>query len=258
MRARVLLLVLAFTCLLAVVVPASAQDRPVGSINTGSLNIRSGPGLEYGSIATLPFGFGVPLIARNSEGNWILIQLTNGLTGWVNVNFLFTQYPTRSLPITDYPISSDINPTGRSNAYTLDLRDAPSTENPIIRTVALNTRFQVLGRSYNSVWAQIQLDDGTVGWVESRYIVASVPVRSTVPQDGSVFVPFAPTLPLTPATPQPPQPPTAGVLYHVVRQGETLSTIAAFYGTTIQAIARVNGIVNPDYIYYGTTLIIPV
>jgi uncharacterized protein YraI len=254
MRARVLLFVLALTCLFAVTaLPAFAQDMPVASINTGSANVRSGPGQQYGSIATLPFGFGVPMIARNSAGDWILIQLTNGLTGWVNVTLLFTQYPTRNLPITDMPIASDINPTGRSNAFTLDLRNGPSRENPVIRTVGLDTRFQLLGRSYNSLWAQIRLDDGTVGWVESRYIVTSVPVRSTEPQDGSVFVPFAPVVPPAPTQ----HPPGAGVTYHVVRQGETLSTIAAFYGTTVQAIARANGIINPDRIFYGTTLVIP-
>jgi uncharacterized protein YraI len=253
MRARFILICLALVCLFAVVAPSFAQDMPVASVNTGSLNVRSGPGMQYGSIATLPFGFGVPMIARNSEGNWILIQLTNGLTGWVNVNFLFTQYPTRQLPITDQPIASDINPTGRSNAFTLDLRSAPSTENPVIRTVGLNTPFQLLGRSYNSLWAQIRLDDGTVGWVETRYIITSVPVRSTSPQDGSVFVPYAP---VNPPTTQPHQP-GGTVRHHIVQRGETLSAIATRYGVSIQSIARANNIYNPDRIYYGTTLIIP-
>ncbi|MBC8170245.1 MAG: LysM peptidoglycan-binding domain-containing protein [Anaerolineae bacterium] len=44
---------------------------------------------------------------------------------------------------------------------------------------------------------------------------------------------------------------------HVVRPGETLATIAAFYGTTWQQIAAVNGIVNPNLIYAGYPLIIP-
>jgi LysM repeat protein len=47
----------------------------------------------------------------------------------------------------------------------------------------------------------------------------------------------------------------AGV--HIVRQGETLKSIASLYGTTVDAIARANGIVNPNYIYVGQRLIIP-
>lgn len=44
---------------------------------------------------------------------------------------------------------------------------------------------------------------------------------------------------------------------HIVRPGETLATIAAFYGTTWQQIAAANGIVNPNLIYAGYPLIIP-
>jgi LysM repeat protein len=54
------------------------------------------------------------------------------------------------------------------------------------------------------------------------------------------------------AAPSPEQP---GV--HIVRRGETLNTIARMYGTTVNAIARANGIVNPNYIYVGQRLTIP-
>lgn len=44
---------------------------------------------------------------------------------------------------------------------------------------------------------------------------------------------------------------------HVVRPGETLSAIAARYGTTPQAIAQANGLRNPNFIYAGQRLVIP-
>jgi lipoprotein-anchoring transpeptidase ErfK/SrfK len=44
---------------------------------------------------------------------------------------------------------------------------------------------------------------------------------------------------------------------HVVRRGETLSAIAARYGTSIGAIAQANGIRNTNYIWAGQRLIIP-
>jgi LysM repeat protein len=44
---------------------------------------------------------------------------------------------------------------------------------------------------------------------------------------------------------------------HVVQRGETLSSIAARYGTTAQAIASANGLKNPNFIYAGQRLIIP-
>jgi len=44
---------------------------------------------------------------------------------------------------------------------------------------------------------------------------------------------------------------------HVVQRGETLSSIAARYGTTAQALARANGLANANYIYAGQRLTIP-
>lgn len=53
-------------------------------------------------------------------------------------------------------------------------------------------------------------------------------------------------------TPEP-----GGERIHIVRPGENLFRIALRYNTTINAIARANGIVNPRYIYVGQRLIIP-
>jgi LysM repeat protein len=47
-----------------------------------------------------------------------------------------------------------------------------------------------------------------------------------------------------------------GTTYHKVRKGETLSTIAQKYGTTIKKIKRANNI-KGDNIYVGQRLIIP-
>ena len=47
-------------------------------------------------------------------------------------------------------------------------------------------------------------------------------------------------------------------IYHTVRWGETLSGIAVYYGTTIQAIMAANPqIWNPNVIYAGQVLYIP-
>jgi LysM repeat protein len=53
------------------------------------------------------------------------------------------------------------------------------------------------------------------------------------------------------------QPAHAQTQIHVVRRGETLSAIAARYGTTPQSIVQLNGLPNPNYIYAGQRLKIP-
>src|SRR5918992_4116217 len=44
---------------------------------------------------------------------------------------------------------------------------------------------------------------------------------------------------------------------HVVRTGETLSDIAARYGTSVHALARANHLGDPNFIVAGTTLKVP-
>jgi len=48
-----------------------------------------------------------------------------------------------------------------------------------------------------------------------------------------------------------------GTAPHTVRSGETLAGIAARYGTTTAALAKANGIANPNRIYVGSQLAIP-
>ena len=52
-------------------------------------------------------------------------------------------------------------------------------------------------------------------------------------------------------------PRASGPIYHYVRWGETLSSIGRLYGVNPYAIARANGLANPNYIYAGQVLLIP-
>lgn len=44
---------------------------------------------------------------------------------------------------------------------------------------------------------------------------------------------------------------------HIVQPGDTLWSIAARYGVTVDAILRANNLINPNFIYLGQTLVIP-
>lgn len=60
---------------------------------------------------------------------------------------------------------------------------------------------------------------------------------------------------LTAANPTPTS--ASYVSYYVVRYGDTLSGIAARFGVSTWALARANGIWNPNHIYAGQVLYIP-
>ncbi|MDQ0194221.1 LysM peptidoglycan-binding domain-containing protein [Paenibacillus wynnii] len=44
---------------------------------------------------------------------------------------------------------------------------------------------------------------------------------------------------------------------HIVQPGDTMWSIAARYGVTVDSILRANNLTNPNYIYLGQNLIIP-
>ncbi len=44
---------------------------------------------------------------------------------------------------------------------------------------------------------------------------------------------------------------------HVVQRGETLSSIAARYGTTVQAFVQANGLSNANFVWVGQRLVVP-
>jgi LysM repeat protein len=60
----------------------------------------------------------------------------------------------------------------------------------------------------------------------------------------------------TPTTP-PTEPPTPAPLVYVVREGDTLSSIAQAYGVTIPEIVAANNLPNPDVLNIGQEIIIP-
>lgn len=254
MRLKILLIfVLTFT----VSAPAFAQqqDVPTGVVNTGSLNVRSGPGLQYGSITTLPNGFGVLMIGRNAEANWVFISLQTGVRGWVNVNYLLTSYRISSLPINASEPASPITPRATNTGiFSLNVFASPDVNGQFLRAATLNEAFDLLGRNYNTTWVQIRLADGTTGWVQAEFITTTVPIRSLAPSDGSVFVPNLPTRP-TNSTPPSGNPP-AGQTY-TVKRGDTLSAIARRYNVNLSTLAAANSIFNLDLIYAGQVLYIP-
>ena len=61
---------------------------------------------------------------------------------------------------------------------------------------------------------------------------------------------------VAPGTTPPPPPPASGQTYYA-KKGDTLRIIAARFGTTVDAILKVNSIPNPNVIYVGQAITIP-
>lgn len=62
--------------------------RPVGEVLLDRLFLLAGPGAEYDSLAVLPVGVEVGLLARAAGGVWLKALTPDGLVGWVHSGFL--------------------------------------------------------------------------------------------------------------------------------------------------------------------------
>jgi len=70
-------------------------------VQAGRLNVRYGPGLQYGVITQLTRGQTVTLAGyRSADSNWVMINW-NGSTAWVSGHpaYLSLSVPVSSLPI---------------------------------------------------------------------------------------------------------------------------------------------------------------
>jgi uncharacterized protein YraI len=246
---RVIVMIAAIA-LLASALPAFAQD-PVASVNTGAANLRSGPGLQFGSIASLPFGFGVTLTARSTQGTWVYVTLNNGVQGWLSSSVIFTSYPVANLPINDAAAASQLTPFATVVSGSVNMRQSPSRDAAIVTVLPQGQRVDLLGRNYNASWAQVRLTNGQTGWVIAGAISASVPVRGLAPADGSVAAPVAPQQQGGGGSS------SGQYVIYVVQPGDTLARIAQRYGVTVATLAQINGIVNANYIQAGQRIFVP-
>jgi lysozyme len=132
-----------------------------------------------------------------------------------------------------------------------------SEDTPVVESTPAST-----GVTPASVEATPVAGETVVSAVTSTPGVAATPTLVPIGGTPATEQPAATVVPASPTeVPSSSQAPTAvpeqGAMYHTVQQGETLSSIAQRYGTTWQALASANGIVNPNQIYVGQRLKIP-
>lgn len=79
--------------------PPPPPTGATGTVITGMLNVRTGPGVEFVAFTTISNGTRVTLLGRDTSGTWVKVILTDGRQGWVNASYLTTTVPVANLPI---------------------------------------------------------------------------------------------------------------------------------------------------------------
>lgn len=193
------------------------------------VNVRAGPGLGYNVVGALPVGAWVQPLARNYDGDWILISYLY-TQGWVRIDGVSWRLNTAALPViavlSPSPIPPPLyyntpgGPTYTPNANWVDVgvdgafvRSGPGQGYSVIGTVFTGDVVDPVAHDADVDWVLIRFGDG-YGWI--RYdlvawvtVIESLPVVDE-PQLTPSFTPV-PVVPTATRTPRPTITPTPTV-----------------------------------------------
>ena len=83
-----------------------ASDGPQATVNTAALNVRQGPGTNYGVVTVAHSADTLSITGRNSAGDWYQVSLDDGRQGWVNGSLVAVTGDAASIPVVATPAAS--------------------------------------------------------------------------------------------------------------------------------------------------------
>ncbi|MCA9931358.1 MAG: SH3 domain-containing protein [Anaerolineales bacterium] len=207
------------------VTKTAVQTNPTAVVNTGALNVRSGPGIGYDIVTVVNQGVTVTLLGRNANSTWAKIQVSDGRQGWVNASLISPSVAISTLAvITDTP---DLTAAATVATGALNVRSGPGVTYSVLTVAGYGHTVGLLGRNSNSSWAKVRLSNGQEGWVNASLITPNVSISSLPIADA-------------PAPPEPPVPVAPNALLSL-RAGPSLSDTVigqVYQGQRVQAIGR--------------------
>lgn len=164
---------------------------PILVVNTGNLNVRSGPGPQYSVLAVVPGGTQLPVLGTNPSNTWYLVGTALG-AGWVDVSFTLPRGDFRYVPVirtqTTGPSPVQVPntlglPTTQQipvpalqpgqiivNTSRLNVRSGPGAQFSVIAVTSGGVSLQPLGVTPDGVWYLVEGIFGR-GWVAAEFTV---------------------------------------------------------------------------------------
>jgi uncharacterized protein YgiM (DUF1202 family) len=157
-------------------VPATTAG-PRAIINTGALNVRTGPGFGFATIGVLHGGDVVPIVGRNEAGDWLQVRTPFG-DGWINIIYVITRDYFGSAPDTSASAAgARTAATFRVLTGTLNVRTGPGVGFPVAYKVNAGTNLAIIGQSRDRGWWLVESALGR-GWVNKEFGEATGAINS--------------------------------------------------------------------------------
>lgn len=144
-------------------------------VNTGFLNIRSGPGAQYTSVATVPGGAKLLVLGIAKDRVWFLVQGSFG-QGWVNSEFVVFRGSIDAVPTIGDVVGILSSPVAVLSG-TVNLYAAPGVNFGAIAALTGPIELPIVARTSDNSWLQLSTSLG-YGWV----LAAQIQVRGDLSQ----------------------------------------------------------------------------
>lgn len=144
-------------------------DIPHIVINTGNLNIRSGPGAQYSVVVTVPGGTELPVLGMAEDRVWFLVQGPFG-RGWVNNEFTLFRGSIDIVPIIRDFTATITAPVAIVAGSAVTLYAAPGTNFGTIGNLAGPVEVVIVARTGDGQWLQLNTPLG-FGWVVASQVI---------------------------------------------------------------------------------------
>lgn len=204
-----------------------AQGDPTTTPNVNwvhvpeGINVRGGPGFGYGPVGALPVGAWVQPLARNPDGDWILISYLY-TQGWVQVDGVSWRLDTDALPVmavlSPTPIprplyySTPGGPTYTPNANWVDVgveggfvRAGPGQGYAVIGNVFTGDVVDAVAHDAEVDWVLIRFGDG-YGWVRYDLVAWAEPIDPLPVIEEPFLTPSFTPVPARPSATRTPSP----------------------------------------------------
>lgn len=166
-----------------------------------SLCVRKGPGMDNSVVGYVGKGAIVNIVGKSANNGWTEVLLEDGTQGYIATKFLNINTnsseeqaasvtaegfspdigatsldsvvsETQSETSTPEPISSELDITAFVNTqlHNLNVRKNPGIDQPITGSAIKGTTLKVLEEDKGNGWTKVELEDGTVGYVSTKYL----------------------------------------------------------------------------------------
>lgn len=182
--------------------------------STFGLNARTAPESTADIVATLPDQSSYSADQRTEDTQWVRVQLEDGTQAWIFTSFLVADGDLSTLPTEDEAAVEPAPETGTdetadetgtdetepepdtepitsteeagvtvvvSSTFGTNARATADTTANVLRVIPNGAEVAVEGRTEDSEWLQVELDDGRMGWIFTSSVVATAEDVASLP-----------------------------------------------------------------------------